>query len=105
MPGDPATPPSPDSQGYIFAPASGGHGYATEAVCAALGLAFGSLGARRVVARVDNRNAASSALLTRLGFRLEAHLVENEWLKSELISELDYAPAGPGVVDLARQSG
>ena len=50
MPGDPAMPPSPDSQGYIFAPASGGHGYATEAVCAALGLAFGSLGARRVVA-------------------------------------------------------
>ena len=77
--------------GYIFAPASGGHGYATEAVCAALGLAFGSLGARRVVARVDDRNAASSALLTRLGFRLEAHLVENEWLKGELTSELDYA--------------
>lgn len=77
--------------GYIFAPAAGGHGYATEAVHALLGLAFGSLRARRVIARVDSRNAASSALLTRLGFRLEAHLVENEWLKGELTSELGYA--------------
>jgi RimJ/RimL family protein N-acetyltransferase len=77
--------------GYIFAPASGGHGYATEAVRAALGLAFGPLGARRVIARADDRNAASSALLTRLGFRLEAHQIENEWLKGELTSEFDYA--------------
>ncbi len=77
--------------GYIFAPRWGGQGYATEAVRAAVGLAFGPLGARRVIARVDDRNAPSSALLTRLGFRLEAHLVENEWLKGELTSELDYA--------------
>ena len=77
--------------GYIFAPAWGGHGYATEAVRATVGLAFGPLGARRVIARVDSRNVPSSALLTRLGFRLEAHLVENEWLKGELTSELDYA--------------
>jgi RimJ/RimL family protein N-acetyltransferase len=77
--------------GYIFAPAWGGHGYATEAVRAVLELAFGALGARRVIARVDSRNAASSALLTRLKFRLEAHLVENEWLKGELTSEFDYA--------------
>ena len=77
--------------GYIFAPAAGGHGYATEAVRAALGLAFGPLAVRRVIARVDDRNAASSALLNRLGFRLEAHLIENEWLKGELTSEFDYA--------------
>ena len=77
--------------GYIFAPAAGGRGYATEAVRALVGLAFESLGARRVIARVDDRNTASSALLTRLGFRLEAHLIENEWLKGELTSEFDYA--------------
>ena len=58
---------------------------------ALLELAFGLLGARRVVARVDDRNAASRALLARLGFRLEAHLVENEWFKGELTSEVDYA--------------
>ena len=77
--------------GYIFAPAYGGQGYATEAVRALLDLAFGELGARRVVARVDERNTASRRLLERLGARLEAHLVENEWLKGELTSETDYA--------------
>jgi len=77
--------------GYIFDPASGGRGYATEAVRALLDLAFGELGARRVVARVDARNTASRALLERLGLRLEAHLVENEWFKGELGSETDYA--------------
>jgi RimJ/RimL family protein N-acetyltransferase len=77
--------------GYIFAPASGGHGYATEAVRALVGLAFSLLEARRIIARVDSRNAASSALLTKLGFRLEANLVENEWFKGELTSEFDYA--------------
>jgi RimJ/RimL family protein N-acetyltransferase len=77
--------------GYIFAPASGGQGYATEAVRALVDLAFGSIGARRVIARVDDRNRRSAALLERLGFRLEARLVENEWFKGELSSELDYA--------------
>jgi RimJ/RimL family protein N-acetyltransferase len=77
--------------GYIFAPGHGGHGYATEAVRALLDLAFGPLGARRVTARVDARNVRSRVLLERLGARLEAHLVENEWFKGELTSEVDYA--------------
>ncbi|MCW2802802.1 MAG: GCN5-like N-acetyltransferase [Propionibacteriaceae bacterium] len=77
--------------GYIFSPAYAGRGYATEAVRALLDLAFGPLGARRVMARVDERNARSRALLERLGARLEAHLVENEWIKGELTSEVDYA--------------
>jgi RimJ/RimL family protein N-acetyltransferase len=77
--------------GYIFAPAYGGQGYATEAVRALLDLAFAALGARRVVARVDVRNAPSRALLERVGMRLEAHPVENEWCKGELTSEADYA--------------
>jgi RimJ/RimL family protein N-acetyltransferase len=76
--------------GYILAPATGGRGYATEAVRALVDLAFGPIGARRIIARVDARNQSSSALLGRLGFRLEAYLVENEWFKSELTSELDY---------------
>ena len=77
--------------GYIFAPAAGGQGYATEAIRALVDLAFGPIGARRVVARVDDRNRRSAALLERLGFRLEAHLIENEWFKGELSNELDYA--------------
>ena len=77
--------------GYIFSPAHAGRGYATEAVRALLDLAFGTLGARRVVARVDARNTASKALLARLGVRHEAHLVENEVFKGELSDEDDYA--------------
>jgi RimJ/RimL family protein N-acetyltransferase len=80
--------------GYIFSPGHGGQGYATEAVRALLDLAFDCLGARRVTARVDDRNVRSRALLERLGFRLEAHLVENEWFKGELTSEVDYGLLG-----------
>jgi RimJ/RimL family protein N-acetyltransferase len=76
--------------GYIFAPGQSGRGYATEAVRALLDLAFGGLGARRVTARVDARNVRSRALLERLGLRQEAFLVENEWFKGELTSEVDY---------------
>lgn len=77
--------------GYLFDPAHHGQGYATESVRALLDLAFGVLGARRVVARVDERNGPSRRVLERVGLRLEAHLVENEWFKGELTSEVDYA--------------
>jgi RimJ/RimL family protein N-acetyltransferase len=77
--------------GYIFSPASTGQGYATETVRTLLDLAFGQLRARRVIARVDLRNGPSRAVLERLGLRLEAELLENEWFKGELTSEVDYA--------------
>jgi RimJ/RimL family protein N-acetyltransferase len=76
---------------YIFSPAYSRQGYATEAVRALLEVAFFELGARRVVARVDARNTASRALLERLGMRQEANLIENEWIKGEPTSEVDYA--------------
>jgi RimJ/RimL family protein N-acetyltransferase len=77
--------------GWIFDPAHGGRGYATEAVRALLDLVFTGLQARRVVARVDERNTSSRRLCERLGMRAEAHLVENEVFKGELSSEVDYA--------------
>jgi RimJ/RimL family protein N-acetyltransferase len=77
--------------GYIFAPAYGGQGYATGAVQELIDLAFGPLGASRVVARVDDRNVASRALLERLGLRAEAQVIENQWFKEELTSEVNYA--------------
>ena len=76
--------------GYIFHPGYGGQGFATETVRALVDLAFRIIGARRIIARVDTRNRRSCTLLERVGFRLEAHLVENEWLKGELTSEYDY---------------
>ncbi len=77
--------------GYVMNPTFGGHGYATEAVQALLGLAFDELGLHRVIARIDARNDASVALARRLGLRQEAHLLRNEWFKGEWTDELDFA--------------
>jgi len=48
-------------------------------------------GFHRVVGRLEARNAPSARVLEKLGMRLEAHLVENEWVKNEWQSELVYA--------------
>lgn len=82
--------------GYIFHPAYGGRGLATEAASAVLRLGFkppidGGLGLHRVLARLDGRNARSARLLERLGMRREAHFVENEFVKGEWTDEVVYA--------------
>jgi len=68
-----------------------GHGYATEAAAAMLGLGFEGLGLHRIVGRLDARNDASARVLERLGMRREAHFVENEFVKGEWCDELVYA--------------
>ncbi|MER6952146.1 GNAT family protein [Nonomuraea sp. NPDC000554] len=77
--------------GYILSPEATGRGYATEASQALLRLGFDGLGLHRIIAQVDDRNAASARVLERLGFRLEAHFRENEWFKGEWSSLLVYA--------------
>ena len=77
--------------GFVFHPAHQGRGYATEAARPLLAFAFGPLGLHRVVGRTEARNVASTRVLEKLGMRLEAHLVENEWVKGEWQSELVYA--------------
>ena len=77
--------------GYIFHPAHGGRGHATEAARAMLRLAFDGLGLHRVVGRIDGRNTASARVLERLGMRREAQLVENELVKGEWTDEVIYA--------------
>jgi RimJ/RimL family protein N-acetyltransferase len=77
--------------GYVIHPGHAGQGYATEAARALLGLAFDDLGMHRMVARVDERNAASAAVLRKLGMRQEAVLVENEWFKGAWATEVDFA--------------
>ena len=77
--------------GYVFNPALGGRGYATEAAHVMLRLGFEGLGLHRIVARIDERNESSVKLARRLGMRQEARLVRNEFFKGEWSTELDFA--------------
>jgi RimJ/RimL family protein N-acetyltransferase len=77
--------------GYVLHPDFEGNGYITEACRELLTLAFDGLGLHRVIARIDERNAASAAVLRRIGMRQEAVLVENEWFKGEWTTEIDFA--------------
>lgn len=77
--------------GFIFDPRHQGRGFATEAARALLAWGFETAGLHRVIGRTEARNTASSRVLEKLGMRLEARLVENEWVKGEWQSELDYA--------------
>lgn len=77
--------------GYELHPDHHGKGYATEAAQAMLALAFDGLGLHRVAARIDQRNQASARVLTKIGMRQEAVLVDNEWFKGEWSTEVDFA--------------
>ena len=54
--------------GYWVAEGSNGHGYATRAVSAAAGIAFGELGLHRVQAATLVHNERSQRVLTKAGF-------------------------------------
>jgi RimJ/RimL family protein N-acetyltransferase len=77
--------------GWIFHPAHGGRGYATEAARAAASLAFTDLGVHRLFARLDVLNTPSVRVCERLGMRREAHLVENDLDGDRWGSEYVYA--------------
>lgn len=77
--------------GFIVPPAHEGKGYATEAARALLRIAFDEVGFRRVIGQVESRNAASARVLEKLGMRLEAHFVENVFVKGEWQDEMIYA--------------
>lgn len=77
--------------GYVIHPGFGGHGYASEAGTAMLGMGFDELGLHRIVAHIDERNGPSARLARRLGLRQEARLVQNEWFKGEWRTEIDFA--------------
>jgi RimJ/RimL family protein N-acetyltransferase len=77
--------------GITLARAYWGKGYGEEASRRQLDYLFGELNLHRVVAECDVENAASQALLERLGFRREAHLIENIWFKGSWGSEFHYA--------------
>ena len=89
--------------GYVFNPALGGRGYATEAAHAMLRLGFEGLGLHRIVARIDERNEPSVKLARRLGMRQEARLVHNEFFKGEWSTEVDFAMLAEEWYRLARR--
>lgn len=90
--------------GYVLHPDHAGRGYATEAARAMLGLAFDELGLHRVIARTDQDNVASAAVLRKLGMRQEAVLVENEWFKERWGTEVDFAMLEREWRELSRES-
>ena len=77
--------------GYVLHPDHHGHGYATEASRELLRIAFEELELHRVVAGLEARNLASARVLEKLGMRREAHLVEDEFVKGEWQSAIEYA--------------
>ncbi len=78
--GQPGMPARTEAQlGYIFDPAYGGQGYATEAVTAMVAYAFDRLGVRRITAGCFADNLASVRLLEKIGMRREQHGVGDSW--------------------------
>ncbi len=77
--------------GYIFDPEFAGHGYASEATCAMIDIGFGHFAFHRIFARLDTANAASRALVERLGFRREAHFIQSDRFEGSWGDEFVYA--------------
>jgi RimJ/RimL family protein N-acetyltransferase len=87
----PASKDDPIEFGLSLKPAYQGKGYAREAMTAAIDLAFGPWGFRRLVGSVDPRNTASVALCRSLGFRQEAHHVESYLFRGEWVDDMIFA--------------
>lgn len=77
--------------GWVFHPAYGGRGYATEAARATASLAFAELNVHRLFARLDVLNTGSVRVCERLGMRREAHFVENDLDGERWADEYVYA--------------
>lgn len=77
--------------GFTVASAHQQQGFATEGTTALLDHVFRECGVHRISATIDVSNEPAAALLERLGFRREAHFVENIWFKGSWGSEYVYA--------------
>jgi RimJ/RimL family protein N-acetyltransferase len=77
--------------GYVVNPNFSRQGFATEASRALVSAMFDTKRFRRVIASFDDRNIASRAVVEKLGFREEAHFIENDFFKGEWISTMVYA--------------
>jgi RimJ/RimL family protein N-acetyltransferase len=77
--------------GITLAPNYQRQGLAAEALGSVLEYVFDRLGKHRVTAVTDAENHACAALFRRLGFRQEAHYIENVWFKGAWGSEYLFA--------------
>ena len=69
--------------GYVFARTCWHKGYATEAARRLMAYAFERLATRRIIALCDTRNAASFALMERLGMCREGEFKKNVGFKTD----------------------
>jgi RimJ/RimL family protein N-acetyltransferase len=76
--------------GITLAPSHQGRGFATEALTGVIDYLFNRLEKHRLTAVTDAENGPAAALFYRLGFRREAHFVENVWFKGRLGSEFAF---------------
>jgi [ribosomal protein S5]-alanine N-acetyltransferase len=66
---------------YVVTPKERCRGYATEATARMIHFGFEELGLHRIFADVDPLNTPSCRLCEKLNMRLEAHFIENVFLK------------------------
>jgi RimJ/RimL family protein N-acetyltransferase len=91
--------------GVTLAPHYQNLGIASEAVMATLEWLFGEQDMHRVYAQADDRNKAAHRLLERLGFRLEARLIEADWFEGEWTTLRIYAVLKKEWLQLRKLSG
>ena len=77
--------------GFTVAPSFQRTGIACEAMLGLIDHVFSVMNKHRVIAVTDIRNVASCGLLEKLGFRKEAHHVDNIFFKGSWGSEYVYA--------------
>jgi RimJ/RimL family protein N-acetyltransferase len=91
--------------GVTLAPHYQNHGIASEALIATLDWLFGEQDMHRIYAQADDRNKAAHRLLERLGFRLEARLIEADWFEGEWTTPRFYAVLKKDWLKLRKLSG
>ncbi|MGV8851163.1 MAG: GNAT family N-acetyltransferase [Rhodoglobus sp.] len=83
--------PTMGEVGFVFHPSVHGTGLATEAVTAALEIAFDQFHWERIIGVCDKRNLRSAALMSRIGLRREAEFKDAVVSKGERTTQLQYA--------------
>lgn len=76
--------------GFTLAPEHQGKGIATKALNAFIEFLFNDMNKHRIIATTDCENHASYQLLERVGFRREAHFINNIFFKGAWGSEFQY---------------